>query len=291
MLHSLTRRCCVLIVVLCAAGAAQEVAAGPIPRAGDGECTTRGDAFVSGARDLSCYVTARELARWREAGDLVIVDPRPAAEFRRVRIPGSINLPLRSLVQRAYLKTRRILLVDRGYLSGELEVGCRELRAAGFASVGIIEGGLNAWSQSMGDLEGDRLARAGLSRIPARELARATRLDHWLVVDVSENGVPDLAELFAGAVRVPLRGDPAEFRRELGGVIQTRERGPGALFVAIVEADEGRHVYVARALASLGVIHAFFLDGGLGAYRDLLASERERLARAEVLGGDCGAHP
>jgi rhodanese-related sulfurtransferase len=288
MLQSSTLRCCALLLALCVAGPAPDAAAGPIERSSEGECAPRSDASASAARDLSCYVTTRELTRWREAGDLVIVDPRPAAEFRRVRIPGSINLPLRSLAHRDYLKTRRILLVDRGHASGELEAGCRELRGAGFASVGIIEGGLNAWSQSMGDLEGDRLARAGLSRIPARELARATRLDHWLVLDVSEAGAPELRELFPGVVHVPLRGDPAEFRRQLGRVIQARERGPGALFLAIVEADDGRHVEVARALASLGVIHSFFLDGGLGAYRDVLASERERLARAEVLGADCG---
>src|SRR5262249_17218702 len=71
------------------------------------DCPPRADA--SGmesarlARDASCYVTARELARWRGNPELVIVDTRSASEFREVRIPGSINLPLRSLLSRPYL--------------------------------------------------------------------------------------------------------------------------------------------------------------------------------------------
>ena len=289
-------RCCALIATLLGGVSALPAGAGAISTldaAGERGCIPRPDALespvdrgVAGAtRDVSCYVTARELARWRAGAELVVVDSRPAAEFRRVRIPGSINLPLRSLLSRRYLKSRRVLLVDRGYLGADLEAGCRELRSAGFVSVGIIEGGLNAWAQTMGDLEGDRLERNALNRIPAGELALVTRFDHWLVVDVSAAVAPDLEELLPGAVRVPLRGDPAAFRRDLGAAIQAREGGRGALFVAVVEDDGGRYDEVSRALSSLGVVHAFFLEGGLDAYRSLHAAERARLAQALVLGG------
>ena len=40
----------------------------------------------------------------------MIVDVREPAEFRRVRIPGSINLPVRSVISRDYLKSRKLLL-------------------------------------------------------------------------------------------------------------------------------------------------------------------------------------
>ena len=225
--HPLKRCCALLAALLAVAGAAPFAGAGAISTLeGNGEraCLPRPDGVGSagGARDGSCYVTARELARWRGAAELVIVDSRPAADFRRVRIPGSINLPLRSLLSRPYLRARRVLLVDRGYLGSELETGCRELRSAGFASVGIIEGGLNAWAQTMGDLEGDRLARSHLNRIPARDLAVATRFDHWLVVDVSATPTPDLEELLPGsAARAAARGS----RRVPPGA---RARHPGA---------------------------------------------------------------
>jgi rhodanese-related sulfurtransferase len=235
-------------------------------------------------RDASCYISARELARWRRGPDLVIVDARPAAEFRRVRIPGSINLPVRSLLSRAYLRPRHVLLVDRGYLGGELEASCRELRAAGFASVAIVEGGLHAWAQTIGDLEGDRAARNQLDRIAPRDFSRATRFDHWLVVDVSAAPAPDLDELLPGAQRAPLGGDPAAFRQQLAKLIQAREGGQGALFLGIVDADDSRYAEVGRALSSLGVVHAFFLDGGLEAYRGFDAARRARQAQAQVLG-------
>jgi rhodanese-related sulfurtransferase len=213
------------------------------------------------------------------------VDPRPSAEFRRVRIPGSINLPLRQLLSRPYLRSRRLLLVDAGYSGADLEAGCRELRTAGFGSVGIVEGGLNAWAQTMGDLEGDRLARRGVNRIPARDLARAAHSDHWLVVDVSATSAPDLEELLPGARSVPLGGDPAAFRQALGRAIQAREGGPGALFVAIVGDEGSGYAEAGRALSSLGVVHAFFLEGGLEALRALHAAQSARLAQAQVLGG------
>ena len=91
-------------------------------------------------------------------------------------------------------------------------------------------------------------------------------------------------------MHVPLRGDPAAFRRELGGAIRTREGGPGALFVAVVEVEGSRSAEVARALSSLGVVHAFFVDGGLEAYRSALAAEQpDSLAQAQLLGGPlCG---
>jgi rhodanese-related sulfurtransferase len=279
-----------LLACLLAGAGATPAVAGAIPTSEGGAGVECGSTLAPDARDLSCYVTARELARWRGDDELVIVDSRPAAEFRQVRIPGSINLPLRSLRARTYLKSRRLLLVDRGSLGAELEAGCRELRSAGFTSVGIIEGGLNAWAQTMGDLEGDRAARSALNLIPARVFARAARPRDWLVLDVSA-GSPDLAQLFPGAVHVPLRGDPAAFRRELGAAIRTREAGPGALFVAVVEVDGSRASDVARALSSLGVVHAFFVEGGLDAYRSALAAEQQdSLAQAQLLGGPlCGA--
>jgi hypothetical protein len=143
----------------------------------------------------------------------------------------------------------------------------------------------------MGDLEGDRAARSALNSMPARVFARAARPQDWLVLDVSEGaGAPDLVQLFPGAVHVPLRGDPAAFRRELGSAIRARETGPGALFVAVVEVEDSRTSEVARALSSLGVVHAFFLEGGLGAYRSALAAQQQdSLAQAQLLGGPlCG---
>jgi rhodanese-related sulfurtransferase len=284
LLHLVIRRCA-LSAALLAVGPAGLARAGAIsaPQAGDA-CVVDEGGGAPRARDESCYISPRELARWRRGPDLVIVDARPAADFRRVRIPGSINLPVRSLLSRPYLRPRHVLLVDRGYLEGELETSCRELRRAGFASVGILDGGLNAWVQTMGDLEGDRAARSQLNRITPRDFARAVRFDHWLVVDVSAAPAGDLHELLPGAQRVPLGGDPAAFRQQLARTIQAREGGHGALFVAIVDADDSRYAEVGRALSSLGVVHAFFLDGGLEAYRGFDAAQRARQAQAEILG-------
>jgi len=263
-----------------AVASAAPSAAGPIATSGD--CPERTVTLRS--RDLSCYVTPRELARWLGEGDAVIVDTRPARDFRNLRIPGSVNLPARSLAGRGHLKSRRLLLVDRGHSSEALEAACRELRASGFASVGIVEGGLHAWAQLVGDLEGDRLMQRGLNRISARQLALEVRYDHWLVVDVSESGDPDVRRSLPRVVHVPLHADPALFRRALASAIGPAEAGPGARFVAILESDGSRHVEIERALSSLGVVHAYFVEGGLEAYREVLAAQRSRMASLDRLG-------
>ena len=177
----------------------------------------------------------------------MIVDSRPAAEFRQVRIPGSIHLPLRSLLARPYLKTRQLLLVDRGYLGAELESGCREFRSAGFTSVGIIEGGLNAWAQTMGDLEGDRAARSALNLIPARLFARHTT---GALARPRRLGARFTRPGGARSRRRarPPGGDPAAFRRELGGAIRHARADRVPLFVAVVEVEGSRSAEVARAL-------------------------------------------
>ncbi len=237
---------------------------GPGPAAGD----------LRQVRNSSCYVGAGELARWRRDEELVIVDLREADAYRRVRIPGSIHLTPAQLRERSYLRDRHVLLVDRGHLGAPLERVCRELRGRGWTSVGILEGGLNAWARTMGDLEGDRLARRGINRIPARDFADVSRYEHWVVIDVSRSPTPDLDSLVPGAARVPRRGDEVAFRRELIERIRTETDGLPGAFVAIVDRDGRRYEDVERALHALGVVHVFLLDGGIEAYRRHLEQER-----------------
>jgi rhodanese-related sulfurtransferase len=111
------------------------------------------------------------------------------------------------------------------------------------------------------------------------------------VVDVSAAVAPDLEELLPGALRVPLGGDPAAFRQELGRAVRAREGGQGEVFVAVLDAEGSRYEEVARALSSLGVVHAFFVEGGLDAYRSIRDAQSARVAQAQVLGGSACEEP
>jgi 3-mercaptopyruvate sulfurtransferase SseA len=77
------------------------------------------------------------------------------------------------LAAKAFLRARPIVLIDTGRAYAHLEGLCRLLRAAGFAEVSILDGGLNAWRAQVGALEGDAQARDALTA------AEFSRLGFW----------------------------------------------------------------------------------------------------------------
>jgi rhodanese-related sulfurtransferase len=97
-------------------------------------------------------VSLNELSARTDAGDTVILDVRPAEEFRAAHIPGAINIPLDQLATRltdvpkdahivAYCRHRYCVLApdavrilrEHGYDARPLEGGIPEWRQAGFA--------------------------------------------------------------------------------------------------------------------------------------------------------------
>ena len=73
-----------------------------------------------------------------------------------------------------------------GYAGSELETLCTSLRAAGFSQVAILDGGLNAWRQQVGTLDGDPLAQLALNRITPEQFFPERDYNHWAILDLSE---------------------------------------------------------------------------------------------------------
>lgn len=92
--------------------------------------------------------------QWGEPG-LTILDVRDHDAFNQSRIQGAINMPLDQLTQmaQASLQPQRDL-----YLYGGSEAETTEaatlLRAAGFQHVAHLQGGLQAWREIEGQIEG-----------------------------------------------------------------------------------------------------------------------------------------
>lgn len=88
-------------------------------------------------------------------GDAVLVDVREPYEYRDCRIPGSVNVPLSELpkeVGRLEGKKTVILYCRTG---GRSSRACKELENRGFERVYNLSGGITAWYNTSGDLEGD----------------------------------------------------------------------------------------------------------------------------------------
>ncbi len=96
-------------------------------------------------------ISASELAERIERGDaLLVLDVREPYETEEGTIPGSVNIPLMSLTERA-----SELPPDRDIVVA-CKMGARSARAVqflqsrGFRSVANLAGGVDAWKRAMG---------------------------------------------------------------------------------------------------------------------------------------------
>jgi rhodanese-related sulfurtransferase len=142
--------------------------------------------------------------------DLLLVDIRPPAAFAKLRIPGSLNVPIFAIKAKTFLKKYELVLVDDGYRYAQIEEECRYLRRAGFR-LRILDGGLATWSRKGGALEGDEFARKALNRLSPLNFFSEKDYGNWIVLDTSEGERPESARLFSRFFSMPYTGDSMGF--------------------------------------------------------------------------------
>jgi rhodanese-related sulfurtransferase len=199
----------------------------------------------------------------------VLVDVRSLEAFERVRIPGSLNIPLQFIRTKPFLKPAPVVLVNQGFGLQALAGECRRLRSAGY-SVSILSGGLCAWHRAGGPLEGDLGAAAEFSRVTPQDAYLEKDAAFRLVVDVSEVRSQTSREAFPHAMHLPLEGDPAAVLERLQAALGLKPEwellGPFVISESGLEYDRMEQV-----LGQAGFESVFFLAGGIAAYRRYLA--------------------
>ncbi len=96
----------------------------------------------------------KDRLNWGEPG-LTIIDVRDRQDFNNERIMGAMSMPLDTLVEtatRSLTKNRDIYVY--GNNDEETAQAVKMLREAGFTNVAHIEGGMVAWKDVKGSLEG-----------------------------------------------------------------------------------------------------------------------------------------
>lgn len=99
-------------------------------------------------------ITVEQLAALQPEWDkVVLLDVRDPWEVEICRLPGSVNIPMNEIAQRAQeldREARTVVICHFGMRS--LEVGAW-LEASGFGDVSNLEGGLDAWAEKVdGDM-------------------------------------------------------------------------------------------------------------------------------------------
>jgi rhodanese-related sulfurtransferase len=235
--------------------------------------------LIAGTDDAACAISPDELKRWRASGDILITDVRPSSEFERIRIPGSVNFPVRELKTKPYLKARRLALVDRGYHGRQLAADCSTLRDEGFNQVRVLAGGLEAWRRHLGPLVGDGVAEAALDRVGSAVLESGLHHGDWVVIDVSETSPGPATEQLGTVIHVPFNGGGTRFVSRLSKAIAANG-GQRARFVVLVDRDSKRYEAIKQAIGRGWPEYLYFLDGGIEAYRAQRANHMAMLAAA-----------
>lgn len=107
-------------------------------------------------------------------------DCRPAGDFEKAHIPGSIAMPLASIKNFPMLKGKKIVLVSDGLLNKE-ELGVVAGLGRDGAPVSLLEGGLGAWRQAGFKLAGSA-PQATLNDITPERLCSSLGDGKWLAL-------------------------------------------------------------------------------------------------------------
>ena len=230
------------------------------------------------------HISAEELARLRAAGaDLVTLDSRPFDEYRRMNIPGGIDVPGAELVHRIHdlaPDPDTLVVVNCAGRTRSI-IGAQSLINAGVANrVVALENGTMGWTLAGQELE------QGQARLPPRLSAAGRTWAQQAAAKVRERfGVPTIdhamlarwrveAEtrtLYLCDVRAPEEYAAGHLPGALctpgGQLVQATDSwlGTHSARVVLVDDDGVRATMTASWLLQIGRWDVHVLTGGLGA--------------------------
>ncbi|MFY0575462.1 rhodanese-like domain-containing protein [Cystobacter fuscus] len=249
--------------------------------AGSSSLTCPAAPFVSDRpieKHVSCLVPVETVLRQHDQGKVMLVDVRDAESFSRYRIPGSLNIPLYAVKAKAFLRSESIVLVNQGHVTAALEVGCAELKRAGFSNVAVLQGGLRARLAGRGALEGEARSAHDLDHLmPAELFAERMRTD-WLVLIFSNDQHASLRCWLPSRVeQVTGTGAPA-IRAIKVAVDRARQAAPG---LRVLAASDTEHAMLSALLKEAGVQDALYLESGLEGYQEFVSNQISIWGRQE----------
>ena len=200
----------------------------------------------------------------------MFVDVRDPEEFANSHILGSLNIFPSAIRSKTFLRGKKVVLVDTGYADSRMEALRDGLMKSGFPEVFILDGGLNAWRQVVGPLEGDALVQRRLNRITAQQFFPVREYMDWAMIDVSG------WDSAAGGVATGLGGPADGYATGMCGFLaaQLREKAPEARRILILSEEGAGYEAVEEAVMALGWINVFYLEGGKRAYEMYLESQQ-----------------
>jgi rhodanese-related sulfurtransferase len=213
--------------------------------------------------------SSRDLARLIgfTGGMRYLIDVRSEDEYVASHVPGSFNLPGGQAVQRAddFIAVRNAPIIFISNESARAVMAAYWYRQMGFADVSVLEGGLSAWSKSVGGLETGELRDEPLGYQAAKQVARfvdSPTLERMrrdlttLILDVGTSVEFEAAHV-PGA-RWISRG---WIEKKLSEQFTDRKQA-----IVLTCPDGRQSLFGARTLVEMGYTDVSVLDGGVRAW-------------------------
>jgi len=200
-----------------------------------------------------------------------LIDIRSPEEFKRLKIPGSLNVPLHFIKAKSHLKSSPVVLVNKGYGYSKLEAEGRRLKALGFKT-SILDGGLLAWHRKGGVLVGDLFVLKEMTSIKSQEFFKEKDFSNGLIINLSAAQTEEARNLIPHAVHLPFminqNGRSVDrFRNEL---IQLSAQKNKPFRSVLLFNNDGKYSEKLKTIMNKIELNTFYLSGGLTGYQKYL---------------------
>ena len=238
------------------------------------------------------------LFKMRHKQKITLVDVRNRQEFAKVKIPGSINIPVYAIKTKPFLKNRSLVLINGGYPDKQMEKECRQLHRSNF-KVSILRGGLLAWYKAKGRIEGDLLLLKQYRHISPAQFYHEKERNNQVIIDASKLRNPESKNLIPKAKHIPFSNNPSKMNFLLSGLsteskkklnlselcgsacpmkfmsMRSGANFIGAVnnkmtFILVFNNNGDNYEPINRILNKAGCKNVFYLKGGLNDYRTYL---------------------
>lgn len=222
---------------------------------------------ITVAQIEQCLISTEKAQNLWQRKKLLFVDVRPAQEYRAAHISGALNISEHAIKTKTFLKKKFIVLVNNGHSINKQVLSCVNLKAAGFARVGVLQGGILSWSLHA-PLQGD-IKIAQIDQLTAMEFNQAQQENDWVIVDVSKHKT-DISGLFPG--KKVLKNNKS---------IQTylAKRTNQYSSILVVGAEEGNTLELSDLVQKNTAQSVYFLNVSIHDYRDYLAKHNVMLSK------------
>ena len=202
----------------------------------------------------------------------MFIDVRDPLKFQSFRIPGSLNIPLYALKSKPFLKAKPLILVNEGFEVLELKKECIRLKEAGFKDVKILKGGLNAWKENKGKIQGDIFAMKKLNRVSSNLLFKEKKNENLLLINILNPEDTGKPSIFPKAVPISME-ETAQFCEKIKSTIHNH--GTASSPVLISNETGENYDHIDRLLKSAGITPLFYLEKGEQGYKRYLSLQAQ----------------